>query len=247
MRDEYVCSNYRQRTRECTMHYIKAPAVEELVLAAIRRASEFARENESEFAEKIRQATDTRQEESAREAKKRLVIAKRRRDELDGFIKKLYETYAAGKLPGSQFERLVAGYDSEQKTLDTDIEKTTAEIQGWDAENLRADGFLELARRYTEFTELTTAMLNEFVDKIVVHEADKSSGKRVQKVDIYFNFIGHFVPPFEEKEPTPEEIAAYEKRERWLAKNRIRQRQYRERKKLKEQMGKEIRQTPAVA
>ncbi|GHV55481.1 hypothetical protein FACS1894216_17930 [Synergistales bacterium] len=63
-KNEYVCSNYRQRTRECSMHYIRVPVVEELVLTAIRRVSEFARENESGFALKVRQATDTRREES---------------------------------------------------------------------------------------------------------------------------------------------------------------------------------------
>ena len=38
-------------------------------------------------------------------------------------------------------------------------------------------------------------MLNEFIEKVVVHEVDKSTGDRRQKVDIYFNFIGCFVPP----------------------------------------------------
>jgi hypothetical protein len=78
-------------------------------------------------------------------------------------------------------------------------------------------------------------MLNEFVEKIIVHEADKSSGRRVQKADIHFNFIGQFTPPFEEKELTPEEFAEYEKREQRLAKCREKQRMYRERKKMGKQ------------
>jgi hypothetical protein len=246
-KNEYVCSNYRQRTRECSMHFIRVPVVEELVLTAIRRVSVFARENESEFAQKVRQATNTRFEESVREAKKQLAKSRRRRDELGGIIKKLYETYALGKLPENQFERLVAEYDAEQKTLDAGIDETAATIERWDAESLKTDRFMELVKRYTEFTELTTPMLNEFVEKIVVHEADKSSGKRVQKVDIHFNFIGHFVPPTDEKEPTPDEIAAYEKRERRLAKNRAKLRRYRERKKTREQSENRTQKTPAVA
>jgi hypothetical protein len=152
-----------------------------------------------------------------------------------------------GKLPENQFERLVSEYDSEQKTLDAGIEETAAAIEKWDAESLKTDRFMELVKRYTEFTELTTPMLNEFVEKIVVHEADKSSGKRVQKVDIHFNFIGHFIPPSDEKEPTPEEIASYEKRELWLAKNRERARIRRERKKMREQAENDAVKTPAVA
>jgi DNA invertase Pin-like site-specific DNA recombinase len=246
-KNEYVCSKYRQRTRECSMHFIRVPVVEELVLTAIRRVSKFARENESEFIQKVRQTMDTRLEESIREAKKQLTKSRRRRDELDDIIKKLYETYAVGKLPENQFERLAAEYDAEQKTLDTRIEGTKTAIEAWDADTLKPDKFMELVRRYTEFSELTTPMLNEFVEKIVVHEADKSSGKRIQRVDVHFTFIGHFVPPFEEKELTPEEIAEQEKREQRLAKCRERQRMCRERKKIKEQAGKDIKKTPAVA
>ena len=229
------------------MRFIRVPVVEELVLTAIRRVSEFARENESEFVQKVSQAADTRLEESIREAKKLLAKSRRRREELDGIIKKLYETYALGKLPGNQFERLVAKYDAEQKTLDARIEETESAIERWDAESLKTGRFMELVKRYTEFTELTTPMLNEFVEKIVAHEADKSSGKRTQKVDIYFNFIGHFVPPTEEKEQTPEEIAGLEKRERQLAKRREQARIRRERKKMMAQAGKGVEKALSAA
>jgi DNA invertase Pin-like site-specific DNA recombinase len=246
-KNEYVCSRYRQRTDRCSIHYIRVPVVEELVLTAIRRVSEFARENEPEFVRKVRQTADTQREESVREAKKQRAKSKRRRDELDSIIKKLYETYATGKLPENQFERLVAEYDAEQKALDAGIVEMASAIERWEAESSRTDRFMELVRRYTEFTELTTPMLNEFVEKIVVHEADKSSGKRTQKVDIHFNFIGHFLPPSEEKEQTSEETAAYEKRELRLAKLREKRRVYRERKKLKEQSEKVVGNTPAAA
>jgi hypothetical protein len=246
-KNEYVCANYRQRTRECSMHFIRVPVVEELVLTAIRRVSEFARENEFEFIQKVRQTADTRLEESVREAKKHLSKSKRRRDELDSIIKKLYETYATGKLPENQFERLVSEYDAEQKALDASIGETAAAVERWNAESMKTDRFMELVRHYTEFSELTTPMLNEFIEKIVVHEADKSSGKRVQKVDIHFNFIGHFVPPSDEKEPTSEEIAAYEKREQRLAKNRERAHIRRNRKKMREQVEHDASKILAVA
>ena len=79
--------------------------------------------------------------------------------------------------------------------------------------------FLDLARKYTNFSELTTPMINEFVEKIVVHAPDKSTGDRVQEVDIYLKFIGKFDAPI--PEPTPEEIAEQER----LQKERIRSRE----------------------
>lgn len=95
------------------------------------------------------------------------------------------------------------------------MEKQTAELKAgleqFDSASLRADKFLELARRYTDFTELTAPILHEFVEKIIVHEADRSSGKREQQVDIYLNFIGQFSAPIE-VEPDAE---AEEKRAMW--------------------------------
>ena len=53
--------------------------------------------------------------------------------------------------------------------------------------------FLAIVRKYTDIQELTPTLLREFVDKIVVHEPDRSSGKREQKIDIYYNFVGELV------------------------------------------------------
>jgi len=70
-------------------------------------------------------------------------------------------------------------------------------LEQFDSDSLRADKFLELAKRYKNFDELTAPMLHEFVDKIIVHEADRSSGKREQQVEIHLNYIGQFLLPCE--------------------------------------------------
>ena len=74
---------------------------------------------------------------------------------------------------------------------------------------------IALVDKYQNFEELTTYMLNEFVEKIVVHERDrKGSVETTQEVEIYFNFIGRYLPPhFGEVKMTPEEIEEMEKRE----------------------------------
>ena len=97
---------------------------------------------------------------------------------------------------------------------------------------MRADKFIEIVKKFTDFSELTAPMINEFIEKIVVHEADKSSGEREQQVDIYLNFIGKFDVPM--PEPTPEEIAEEEKRRRKRAQGREAQRRYAERQKQKQ-------------
>ena len=91
------------------------------------------------------------------------------------------------------------------------------------------DQFLALAKKYTDFSVLTTPMIYEFVDKILVHAPDKSTGDRTQEVDIYLKFIGKFDVPM--PEPTPEELALMEKERKRRARNRRKAKRARERKK----------------
>jgi hypothetical protein len=177
--------------------------VEELILDTIRRVSSFANTNETEFIEQVRQESALQQETAVKGNKKRLTKAKRRREEISGLVRKLYETYAAGKIPETQFTDLLKGYDTEQNSLVNDIERLQAEINTFNTDSIKVDRFMELIKKHTEFTEFTPLLLNEFIEKVIVHEADKSTGKRIQKVDIYLNFIGNFELPIEEAEELP--------------------------------------------
>lgn len=108
------------------------------------------------------------------------------------------------------FKYLSAEYEQEQAELEKVIAEDQSELDAFNADTARVDRFLALARKYTDFTELTTPMINEFVDKILVHEPDRSSGERIQEIEIYLNFVGKFeMPP---KEPTPEELAEEQRR-----------------------------------
>ena len=238
VKNEYLCSNFRRRTQVCTMHYIRVPVIEELILDTIKSVSYYVRTNETEFIEKVRESSALHQESAVKENKKLLSKSIRRRDELDNLIKKLYESFAADKIPEKHFEKLLAGYDSEQTALELKIEKIQTEINTFNANNVKADKFIELVNRHTDFEELTTPMLNEFVEKIIVHEADRSTGKRIQKVDIYLNFIGMFDAPVVEIMPMPEQIEterieAEEKYQAKRAKDRERLKRWREHKKAK--------------
>jgi phage-related minor tail protein len=64
-------------------------------------------------------------------------------------------------------------------------------------ETVRADKFVELVDKYTDFLELTVPMLNEFVEKIIIHEKEGIRGAkdRRQKVEIHLNYIGDFTIP----------------------------------------------------
>lgn len=231
----YCCSGYRQYTRNCTMHYIRVSVVEKLILETIREVSAYALSNEKEFVKKVREASDVQQEATMKEYRRRLGKAKRRHEELDDLVKKLYESFATGKIPEKHFDRLLSGYDTEQTALETEMQELQTGLDRYGADSVRADRFLELVKRYTDFSELTTPMLNEFIEKVVVHEADKSTGDRVQKIDIHLNFIGAFIVPKAEAVLTAEQEAKEQRklqaRNREREQNRLRMQRYRARQK----------------
>ena len=223
-RDEYNCSTYNNSRARfstvCSQHFIRTAVVRELVLEAIRSASTYAIKNEAEFIQKVRNASEVRQAETVKALKQRVRREQKRAVELDGIIKKLYESYAIGKISEKRFDVLSAEYEQEQETLEASIQKAQADLENFEADTAKVDHFMALAKKYTDFSELTTPMINEFVDKIVVYEADKSSGERVQEVDIYLKFIGKFDVPI--PEPTPEELAEQEQ----LRKKRAKKAEY---------------------
>jgi DNA invertase Pin-like site-specific DNA recombinase len=210
--NSYCCSRYRGLTRLCSMHYITSRATARLVLKTIRRVASYAKDNELDFVAEIREASEVRHEKAVKDNRKLLTKLRRRTGELNGLVRKLYEGNATGKIPDRHFERMLAEYDEELGATEARTRELQAAIDSYNADSARADRFLEMAKRYTDFDELTVPMLNEFVEKIVVHEADRTSGKRAQKVDIYLNFIGNFDVPDGYDEYTPDERAAIEKK-----------------------------------
>ncbi len=194
--DAYICGSYRQRTRNCTMHFIKTSVLWELILTAIREVSDYVRQDEQAFIDKVQQTSTVQIAETQREQKRRLAEATERNGELNTLIKKLYEGNATGKIPDKHFERLLVEYDREQTALETEIEDLQEQIDSFNEDSTKADKFIAVVRRYTDFTELTTPMLNEFIEKVVVHEATGGRTDRKQKIDVYFNFVGQVeLPP----------------------------------------------------
>jgi len=226
--DAFTCSSYRSLTRDCSIHYISTKKLETAVLSVIQRISWYVRNNEQEFVQRVREASSLQQEETVKDCRKRIAQAEKRCAELDKLVKTLYEANATGKLPDRHFSRLLAEYDEEQSSLETSMSVWREQIDNWDASHAKTAEFIDLARRYTDFSELTTPMLNEFIEKIVVHEGEGRGGQRRQRLDFYFNFIGAFevpaglVTPMEQEETRrqQEEQAAKAERSQALAQAR---------------------------
>ncbi len=124
----------------------------------------------------------------------------------------------AGKLTDKRFLKLSQQYEAEQEQLESELKRLADEMETMQEQTGRVDKFMALVDRYTSFDELTTPMLNEFVEKVVVHErVSVGRYKRKQRVDVYFNFIGRVELPTEPEDEAPATIELPQ--ERYVAVN----------------------------
>ena len=220
--DSYECSTYKltckRLEQKCNTHYINTKSLRSLILFTIKTVSQYAITNKEDFIARVREASALRQDNTAKEMKRKLSRDKKRYDELDVLYKRLYESYAVGKISEEKFDMLSKGYEQEQKDLKVAIEEAEKAVSEFEKDSVSIDSFLALAKKYTDFTELTTPMLNEFVEKILVHAPDRSTGERTQEVEIYLNFIGNIEVPA--PEPTPEELEQMKIDQYWKEKYR---------------------------
>ena len=215
---QYTCSRYTKipcGTLCKTQHRINEDVVLFLVSDLLKAIAEYAKLDRTEFVRVVREAHSGRQTKEIRKQRTRLATAKQRLSELETLLCKIYEDNALGKLSDSRYQTLGAQYDSEQANLTAEVSALEKAIQSYENHEKDADRFIALIDKYESFDNLTIAMLNEFIEKILVHERDrKGSRETTQEVEIYFNFVGRFVPPaFGEAELTPEELEERRKKE----------------------------------
>ena len=235
----FRCPTYKSMYGECTMHYIKSSTLDKLVDEAVRKIARYVLRNEQAFLEQVRVLTSADQKHTQSEDKKELVNIKKRIAELDNYIKRLYEGNASGKIPDRQFEKLMVQYDSEQQELEERVKEIEVSIHEIQQESENGQQFVHLVQKYRDLTEIDQTALNEFIDKVVVHEATGGrTADRSQQIEIYFNFIGQFMVEDTEEELLMQEqeaqrLADLKERERKDRRNET-VRRYRQRKKERE-------------
>ena len=225
----YNCGNYNnshdQSGKVCCSHNIQAKVIDQLVLETIQYACKSVRMDERAFVESIRSASEIWEQSEAKKLKAALKHQEKRYAELDILLKKVYEDNALGRLPDKRYEMLSAGYEKEQAELEQSIKACREQLTQYDEDTDRTEEFLALVHKYTDITELTPVIINEFVDKILVHKAEKIDGERVMEIEIYLNFIGKVELPAQEL--TEEELAEIKEKQRLRERNAMYQRRRR--------------------
>ena len=215
---QYTCSQYTKvpcGTLCPTQHRINEDVVLSLISEMLKAIAEYAKHDRAEFVRVVQEAQSSQQTAEVKKQRTRLATAKQRVSELEVLLCKIYEDNILGKLSDSRYATLDAQYEKEQTELTAEISALEKAVKSYEKHEKDADRFIDLIDKYENFDKLTIAMLNEFIEKILVHERDrKGSIQTTQEVEIYFNFVGRFVPPaFGEVELIPEELEEIRKRE----------------------------------
>lgn len=224
----YTCSAYTKTP--CGMlcpsaHRIKAEVVLNLIQDTLKDIKKYLDEDNEAFICSIQNEMEEKEKIEIEKKKVRLTESQNRLRELERLMCRIYEDMILNKIPNSRYEILNNQYETEQITLSKEIKDLEQQVSRYEKETDRARKFISLISRYENFDELTTTMINEFVEKIIVHERDrKGSQTSKQKIEIYFNFIGNYELPQaelseEKKQKLEEEERKIEERKDKLHQN----------------------------
>ena len=202
-KEYFNCSSYRKKKKAtCTSHQITVEAVEHFVLTNLQRMLSFAKNYEQEFLELVRNENEKELRKRLQSQTHELEEADKRIQALDRIIQNLYEDKVCGNLTDERFVKMSQAYEQEQSELKAKISHLRQELAHAKEQSNNVTRFMRSIRKYTEITELTPELVREFVQKVVVYQAEKIEGRRTQRIDLYFNGIGQIPLPTQDKRET---------------------------------------------
>ena len=188
--DFFTCANYRSNMGSCSAHYIRNVTLCNMVFKHIKKMLVYVQQFEESFVRDQMERLDNAMAMSISKAKIDVVTLRRRDEDLNTLFKRLYEDMVSGRITAERFDMLAGEYEQEQKELKVKIAELEDLIENGETQTKDLKQLLANVRKYTDPQELTAQMVNDLVDKIIVHAPDKSSGHRKQKIEIYYNAVG---------------------------------------------------------
>ena len=193
------CSNYKDGRGTCQIHYIRDVVLERIVLEAISSLADFVKCHEPVFLYMLAKKTNAMRQKEHKRLEQAVEQGTKRIAEIDRLIEKVFEQNAIGVLSDERFSKMLQSYEKEQKALTQEVAESrqTLEEAKQKATDLRL--LLRTLREMTEINELTPTLVNSLIERIEVHNNDKSSGHCYVKVDIYFAAVGMIDIPTEQE------------------------------------------------
>lgn len=202
-KEYFNCSSYRKKKKAtCTSHQITVEAVKHFVLTNLQRVLAFAKNYEQEFLEIVRNENEKELRRKLLTQTRELEEADKRIQALDRIIQNLYEDKVCGNLSDERFVKMSQSFEQEQRDLKERVYFLRQELSKAKEQSDNVMRFMRSVRKYTEIAELTPEVVREFVQKVVVYQAEKINGRRTQRIDLYFNGVGQILLPVQDKRET---------------------------------------------
>lgn len=214
----FSCRNKRANNGLCgTTHHIRVDTITELIKKNLGNIVRFASVFEDEF---VKIVVDEKYKEVQLRQKKNqeaLQVALSRNNEVDILYEKLFEEKILGNLTEDRFKKLSEKFEDEQSQLKMKIENLKKIVDDELNHEMNAEGFLNLVRKYTDIEKVTPKILQEFIDKIVVHHREEIDGIKTQKVEIYYKMIGYIELPLISKKENEQLIKMFGRKKDQIA------------------------------
>ena len=189
----FSCWVYKNYGKDrCTSHSISYAALCRLVLDDIRRNASIATLATEDYVQMLSAAKDDKAKADAAQIKRELIKTEKRISELEKILTRLYEDLALERISEERYQKMSSEYEQELDALNQKFPVLKDEINQIEAALDNVNRFLPLIQKYTDIQELDAYVLNELIEKIVVHEKTiGADGIKTQEVDIYYKFIGY--------------------------------------------------------
>ena len=185
----WVYKNYGKQ--RCTSHAIGWQTLNRLVLEDIRRNAQVAKLAAARYVGVLLRAKLEKEKGETVRAERELKKAEKRIGELDKILAKLYEDQALGKISEARYQAMAPGYEAEQASLQERVSQLREQLAHTQEVQDNVEQFVPLIQKYTDIQELTPHILNELIEKIVVHEKKvEEDGSKSQMVEIHYKFVG---------------------------------------------------------
>ena len=205
--EHFRCSNYKSGRGSCTVHFVRDVVLEKIVFEAISSLADFVKCHEAVFLYMLAKKTNAIQQKEYKRLEQSVEQSSKRIAEIDRLIEKVFEQNASGVLSDERFSKMLQNYEKEQKALTQEVADNRQTLQEAKQKSVDLRLLLKTLRDMTEINELTPTLVNSLIERIEVHNNDKSSGHCCVKVDIYFAAVGMIdIPTENEIIATMEEI-----------------------------------------
>ena len=190
--DHYKCSKYSRTFDRCdNPHYIRKSDLEELVLLELNSLINQIQFDEGEFMKKLEHKFKIESSKQTNMQRQKLLNDERRFEEIDQIIQRLYEDNLVRKLSDDRFIKMSQNYELEQSRLKDSIYIVKQKLSMQENQSMDISRFMQRIHEYTKNTELSVEIVNELIDRIIIHKPEGNKRNRILKIEIHYNFIGN--------------------------------------------------------